>query len=153
MSHIVREIPGLLSPINGVAFHALGEQSISEHVADALVVDQFTAVPGYRLAEDDEVPEALRVAPTPPAAPPATAQTNAPAPAPTAKPETKAQKAARELAEKAEQDRLAAATKAQQAGSDGSASEDASSAALTQDEAGKAAEDAAKNTQPDDEVF
>lgn len=91
MSHVVREIPGFISPINGVTFHQHGDLVISEHIKHKELVEQFTSVTGYRLAADDEVPEELRVI----------------------EKETKAQREAREkaekeAAEKAEQERLAA---------------------------------------------
>lgn len=91
MKNVIRVLPGLLTPINGVEFHPLGELSISAPVS-AEDADVFCAVPGFRLAADEEVPDALR-SKTAPAAPV----------------ETKAQKAAREKAEKAEADKLAAA--------------------------------------------
>lgn len=90
MRHVIKELPGLISMINGVAFHqALDVLSISEHIENDELLEQFLAVPGYRLAEDEEIPDAIRVK----------VET---------KPETSAQKKAREKAEKAEAEKLAA---------------------------------------------
>lgn len=72
MANVIREKEVFLPLINGVVFERLGRFSISASIA-AEVADGFLAVPGYRLADEDEVPEHLAGTVATPAAPAAPA--------------------------------------------------------------------------------
>ena len=71
MNNVIREMPGFLPMINGVAFEPLGSFSISHPVA-ADLAEQFLAIEGFRLADADEIPAHLVAKVQAPAAQPAT---------------------------------------------------------------------------------
>lgn len=58
MANVIREKDNFLPLINGVTFERLGRFSISAAVSQE-VADTFLATPGYRLADEDEVPPHL----------------------------------------------------------------------------------------------
>lgn len=56
MPILIRELPHLLTPINGVAFAVHEAGSISDEMDDDLA-ELFLAVPSFRLATDADLPE------------------------------------------------------------------------------------------------
>ena len=57
MVQVIRERPNLLPLINGVKFEPHPEGSISAPISEE-AAQQFLAVPGYRLVEVEQLPEA-----------------------------------------------------------------------------------------------
>lgn len=121
MPILIRELPHLLTPINGVAFAVHEAGSISDEMDDDLA-ELFLAVPSFRLATDADLPEPK--VPTETAAQKKTREKAEAAAALTLK-KAEEQKAAEELAEKKLADEKAEAERAEQEAKDKAATDEA----------------------------